>query len=79
MNNLTDDEIIKKLETQFGRDLTYITPAPELFNSKYHKGGDRIFRCLDIEAEAVVSVDVDGYVTSKAVHSKFSDVLGVIK
>lgn len=72
IENLTDDEIIKKLDTQFGKVLTYISPAPHLPN----RNGGRTFRCRDLDAEAVLTVDNDGYITSRILNSTYADVVG---
>lgn len=76
--DMTDAQIIHKLEAKFGRDLEAIIPAPEEFNPKYNKSGERIFKGLDISAEAIISVHQDGFVTSRLTTSRFADVLGTI-
>lgn len=75
---MTDAQIIHKLEAKFGRDLEAIIPAPEEFNSSYNKQGERIFKGLDIGAESIISVHPDGFVMSRAIKSRFADVLGTI-
>jgi hypothetical protein len=77
--NLSDQDIIRKLEDKFSRDLTHIVPAPEAFDRRHNQKGDRVFRCLDIEAESILTVDTDGYVKSRLVNSKYADILGTIK
>jgi hypothetical protein len=72
LENLTDAEVIHKLEQKFGRDLSHIVPT----GTDSH--GNRTFDCLDISAEAVLTVDNDGYVSSRARGSKFADILGHI-
>jgi hypothetical protein len=77
--NLTDQEIVQKLESKFSRDLSHIVPAPEAFDRRYNQSGDRVFRCMDIEAESILTVDSDGYVKSRLINSKYADILGTIK
>jgi hypothetical protein len=72
--SMSEEEVIKKLEEKFGKILTYISPARDIPN----KHGGKIFRCLDLEAEAILVVDFDGYVMVKLINSKFYDVLGTI-
>lgn len=75
IENLTDDEIIQKLDKQFGKALTYISPDPSLPN----RSGGRTFRCMDLDAEAIITVDTEGYVVSRLLNSTFWDVLGQLK
>jgi hypothetical protein len=70
--NLSQAEVIHKLEQQFSRDLSYIVPKGR------NQNGDFIFTCLDIGAEATLIVDSGGYVSSRAKGSKFADILGTI-
>jgi hypothetical protein len=72
--NLSEEEIIKKLEEKFGKVLTYISPAPDVPN----KQGGKVFRCLDMDTESILVVDHEGYVTVKPITSRFFDVLGHI-
>lgn len=66
-------DVIHKLEQKFSRDLSYIVPKGR------NKNGEYIFTCLDIGAEATLTVDRDGFVTSLVKGSKYADVLGQIK
>lgn len=71
--NLSQAEIIHKLEQKFSRDLSYIVPKGR------NAHGEFVFTCLDIGAESTLTVDNEGYVVSKAKGSNFGDVLGQLK
>jgi hypothetical protein len=72
LQNYTDLEITQKLEKKFGRDISHIAyreTTPQ---------GVKVFDCVDIGAESVLTVDNEGYVISKSKRSNFGDVLGTI-
>jgi hypothetical protein len=67
----SDLELIQALESKF-EDLSHIVPDGT------NRDGERVFRCLDIGAESILTVDTEGWVKSKAINSKFADVLGTV-
>lgn len=68
---MNEQEVIHKLEKKF-----------DFLSNIYfdHMGvnGDLIFSCVDIDKQAILIVDREGYVMTKVVGKKFYDVLGTI-
>jgi hypothetical protein len=69
---MNEQEIIHQLEKHFNF-------LSNIYFDKMGHNGDLLFSCIDIDKEAILVVDKDGYVMTKVKGKKFYDVLGSIK
>lgn len=68
---MTEQDMIHKLEKKFDF-------LEGIYFVKVNERGQHIFSCVDAGQESFVTVDTDGWVTSRVKTKKFADVLGSI-